>query len=70
MPSPDRINLRFDMPWLGSTASDTELHPCHLHRRVSLPKFSLGLQKALTPELKDDSVNNPYLSYTPSQKGN
>ena len=69
MLSPDMINLRFAMPWLGSSASNTELHPRHLRRRVSLPKFSLGLQKALPPDLKDDSANNPYLPYTLSEKG-
>lgn len=36
----------------------------------SLPGFSLSLQKDLTPDLKDDSANNPYLSYIPPQKGN
>ncbi|KAL9864286.1 uncharacterized protein GJ701_002120 [Geothlypis trichas] len=35
-----------------------------------LPGFSLSLRKDLPPDLKDDSANNPYLSYIPSQKGN
>lgn len=36
----------------------------------SLPGFSLSLQKDLAPDLRDDSANNPYLSYIPSQKEN
>lgn len=45
----DMINLRFAMPWLGSSASNAELHPHNLCRKVSLPKFSLGLSETLTP---------------------
>lgn len=57
------------MRWLGFSTSNIELQPRCLHERASLPKFPLGLQKALTPDLKDDSVNNLQLSYTlPHQK--
>lgn len=54
-------SARCAVPWLASSVSDAGSHPPHLHRS-SLPKFFQVLKKVLTPDLKDDSANNPYFS--------